>query len=577
MIGITRGADNALWFTRRGGFAGPAGIPLPLTGFIGRMTTAGDYTLAEVEGEPAFLTTGPDDALWFTNQYGSYTIGRYTLSGELTMFTAPDAGTGGEPPLPLRIVRGPEDNLWFTTEQGIWRINLAGTMEEIVPLRGTDYAFDIAPGPDGRLYFTAPEANRVGHVDALAFAPITLANGGPSRLVRGADDSIWFVDDLRSTIGRIRPDGSVTQTELGEDNGPSALALAPDGTAWFTESFNDTVGHIMADGEVVYFAIRSLPSNPQDIVLGPDGNFWFTERDAGSISRITPQGVITRFPVPVAAGAVGPRVASPFSQPSDIAVGPDDNLWFTDPGLNAIGRITTGGEIVTFPVRTPDALPLGITAGADGHLYVTLANAGRIARVTTAGLVIELGTPDPQSFPAFITLGPDGAIWFTEFDAGRLGRMGRDGRITKFELPLDDAAPAGIVGRRDGRLFVALPHGEQILYTDLAAAEPTRTATPTATATRTVPPGSTATATRTVTRTVPPGSTATPTRDPAACSGDCNGDQSVTIADLVLAVNVALGSAPVDACPSGDTNDDGLIVINELIVAVTNALQGCAS
>src|SRR5262249_6395046 len=154
--------------------------------------------------------------------------------------------------------------------------------------------------------------------------------------------------------------------------------------------------------------------------------------------------------------------------------------------------------------------------GADGNLYFTEADAGRVARITTAGVITELGTPAPGSYPQYITLGPDGAMWFTEMEHNQLGRIARDGRITKFILPEEDSGPAGIIGTSTGQLFVALFYGSKIAATDLAAAEPTHTITPTPTITRTVPPGSTA--------------TVTPTSEiGAGCHGDCDGNGSVTI------------------------------------------------
>ncbi len=59
------------------------------------------------------------------------------------------------------------------------------------------------------------------------------------------------------------------------------------------------------------------------------------------------------------------------------------------------------------------------------------------------------------------------------------------------------------------------------------------------------------------------------------CVGDCNGDEEVTINELIIGVNIALGNATVDDCPAFDTNDDGEVTINELIAAVNNALSGC--
>jgi len=59
------------------------------------------------------------------------------------------------------------------------------------------------------------------------------------------------------------------------------------------------------------------------------------------------------------------------------------------------------------------------------------------------------------------------------------------------------------------------------------------------------------------------------------CTGDCNGDHTVAISELIAAVNIALDNAPFDACPNADADANGEVRINDLIVAVTNAQQGC--
>jgi len=49
----------------------------------------------------------------------------------------------------------------------------------------------------------------------------------------------------------------------------------------------------------------------------------------------------------------------------------------------------------------------------------------------------------------------------------------------------------------------------------------------------------------------------------------------VTIADILLMVNIALDNLPASACPFGDVNHDGMITVDEIIMAVNNALVGC--
>ena len=57
---------------------------------------------------------------------------------------------------------------------------------------------------------------------------------------------------------------------------------------------------------------------PTEIAEGPDGNMWFTEFGSANIGKITPSGQVTQYPVPGG------------DNPDGITEGPDGNMWFTD-------------------------------------------------------------------------------------------------------------------------------------------------------------------------------------------------------------------------------------------------------
>ena len=77
---------------------------------------------------------------------------------------------------------------------------------------------------------------------------------------------------------------------------------------------------------------------------------------------------------------------------------------------------------------------------------------------------------------------------------------------------------------------------------------------------------------------VPAGPSGAPTRTPARlpCVGDCGSDGQVSVSDIIAGVTIAIGTAPLEACPASDTDEDGQVTINDLIVAVSRALSGCA-
>jgi hypothetical protein len=60
-----------------------------------------------------------------------------------------------------------------------------------------------------------------------------------------------------------------------------------------------------------------------------------------------------------------------------------------------------------------------------------------------------------------------------------------------------------------------------------------------------------------------------------ACAGDCDGDLTVAVDELIIGASIALKTAAVDACPAFDTDGNGAVEVDEIIAAVGNALAGC--
>src|SRR5262245_26905473 len=64
-------------------------------------------------------------------------------------------------------------------------------------------------------------------------------------------------------------------------------------------------------------------------------------------------------------------------------------------------------------------------------------------------------------------------------------------------------------------------------------------------------------------------------RPAAACTGDCDGGGGVSIDELIRGVNIALGNDTVFQCRAFDTNGNESVTIEELIEAVGYAQDGC--
>jgi virginiamycin B lyase len=141
------------------------------------------------------------------------------------------------------------------------------------------------------LTFAAPTALALsGKISEFA---VPTANSSPDFITAGPDGNLWFTEFNTNKIGRITTAGVVT----GEfatptaGSGPEGITTGPDGNLWFTEENTNKIGRITTSGTITEFP---LPTNcgssfgcaPDGITAGPDGNLWFTEEFANQIGQL---------------------------------------------------------------------------------------------------------------------------------------------------------------------------------------------------------------------------------------------------------------------------------------------------
>ncbi|MGH7789645.1 MAG: amidohydrolase [Candidatus Binatia bacterium] len=59
------------------------------------------------------------------------------------------------------------------------------------------------------------------------------------------------------------------------------------------------------------------------------------------------------------------------------------------------------------------------------------------------------------------------------------------------------------------------------------------------------------------------------------CRGDCDGDRTVAVNELIDLVAIGLEQRPASTCPGGDGNGDGTVSVAEILGGVGAALHGC--
>lgn len=226
--------------------------------------------------------------------------------------------------------------------------------------------------------------------------------------------------------------GQVEEFPLGPGTRPTAIVAGPDGNLWFAgvqylpgSNFADVVGKVTPAGKVTEFQLDMHSANLglSDIAVGPDGNLWFTVGGRPKVGRITTAGEVKEFELPAA-----------DAKPGSIVAGPDGDLWFTEWQNGKVGRITPSGEVTEFAMLD-GRNPGDIAVGADGALWVTESLAGRVARIGTDGSQTDFPLPDPGGYPGHIVAGSDGALWIGKQRGGVLGRITTSGEASELPVP----------------------------------------------------------------------------------------------------------------------------------------------
>jgi streptogramin lyase len=286
-----------------------------------------------------------------------------------------------------------------------------------------------------------------GSAQAATITEFTTGVSHPSTMVNGPDGNVWFING--GGIAKIDAAGNVTTytAGLGAGAAPYDLTNGPDNDLWFTDNGSaKAIGYISMSGSIHEFPDPIFTGNPLQIIEGSDGNLWFyVSGSPAAIARMTPSGGSFQSWVLPGTGEID----------DNLVLGPDGDIWFSDQGNTAIGKVGTNGAITEYPI-SGSAFPTNITVGPDGNLWFS-DNGGRIGRVTTSGAIQEFSTGlQTGADPDAITAGPDGNVWFTDQYANRraVGRITPSGQITEFTSGLNQDLPLDITAGADGNLYV---------------------------------------------------------------------------------------------------------------------------
>jgi virginiamycin B lyase len=238
----------------------------------------------------------------------------------------------------------------------------------------------------------------------------------PHDVAPAPDGTVWYTAQGAGELGRLDPaSGKTTAVPLGDGSAPHGVIVGPDRAAWVTDGGLNAIVRVDSQtGEVTRFPLPSSSgwANLNTATFDRRGVLWFTGQ-SGVYGRLDPRtGAMRVFRAPLGPGPYG------------IAKTPKGQVWYASLAGSHIARVNlqTGKATVLRP-PTRDQGARRIWSDSRGRLWVSEWNSGKVARYDPATRRWREWRLPGQAQPYAIYVDEKDIVWLTDFAASAIVRF----------------------------------------------------------------------------------------------------------------------------------------------------------
>jgi virginiamycin B lyase len=282
----------------------------------------------------------------------------------------------------------------------------------------------------------------------------------PHDVAPAPDGTVWYTAQARASLGRLDPaTGKVEEVPLGSGSAPHGVIVGPDGAAWVTDSGLNAI--VRVDPKTKEIRVYPLPENKTYANLNTgafdkDGILWFTGQ-SGVYGRLDPKtGSMQVFDAPRGRGPYG------------IAATLRADVYYASLAGSHIARIdvTTGKAAVIEP-PTPDQGARRVWPDSRGRIWVSEWNSGQVSVYdpeTRGWQVWKLPGKSPRAYAVYVDERDD--VWLTDFGANAIVRFEQKaGKFTSFPSDRRGANVRQLLGR-PGEVWGAESGNDRLVVVD---------------------------------------------------------------------------------------------------------------
>jgi virginiamycin B lyase len=265
---------------------------------------------------------------------------------------------------------------------------------------------------------------------------------GPHDVAPAPDGTVWYTAQGQGALGRLDPKtGAVKQIPLGQGSAPHGVIVGPDGGAWVTDGGLNAIARVDPVTEEV--TVFPLPAerdyaNLNTAAFDKNGVLWFTGQ-RGVYGRLDPKtGTVEVFEAPRGRGPYG------------ITATPSGEVFYASLAGNHIARVDPAtGEATVIEPPTAGQGARRAWSDSRGRIWVSEWNAGQVSVYDPASSEWKswkLPGDRPKAYAVYVDDQDD--VWLTDFGANAILRFDPDTEeFTAFPSDRSNAGVRQLLGR----------------------------------------------------------------------------------------------------------------------------------
>jgi len=277
---------------------------------------------------------------------------------------------------------------------------------------------------------------------------------GPHDVAPAPDGGVWYTAQRTGELGYLDPKtGATRMVKLGAGSAPHGVIVGPDGAPWVTDGGQNAIVRVdPVSKEVKVFKLPGPNVNLNTAAFDRFGILWFTGQ-SGYFGHVDPKTGALKV-------LQSPRGPGPYG----ITATPDGRIFYASLASSHIASVDLREDIAT-PIDPPtrNQGARRVWSDSKSQIWVSEWNAGQVGVYSTDSRLWKEWKIPGNAMPYAVYVDDQDIVWLTDFGANAIVRFDPlTEKFTSYPHAQPNAAVRELLGR-PGEVWGAMSGQDKLL------------------------------------------------------------------------------------------------------------------